>query len=324
MSGHRDRTVTHGGMATDWTKRLHRLAGLALAALLITVSSACAVDPAPMSGARAEHIGTYTWHIEEDETFGGFSGIEISDDGSSFMILSDRATIRWGTISRDAQGHITAMQPAGQTWLRDFRGKRFQSGWTGDSEGLAVDANGTIWISFEGMARILRYDTPDSVAKPLDRPPAFDKLQKNSSLEALAVTADGTLLTLPERSGKLTRPFPIWRWRKGKWDQPFSVPRNGDWLPVGADIGPDGRFYLLERDFKGLLGFRSRVRRFDLSETGFTNETVLLESHPLQYDNLEGISVWHDGQGIRLTMISDDNFHFLQGTELVEYRVTGE
>ncbi|MFV0299754.1 MAG: esterase-like activity of phytase family protein, partial [Paracoccus sp. (in: a-proteobacteria)] len=140
--------------------------------------------------------------------------------------------------------------------------------------------------------------------------------------EALAIAPDGTLLTLPERSGKLTRPFPVWRWRDGTWDQPFSVPRNGDWLAVGADIGPDGRFYLLERDFKGLLGFRSRVRRFDLSETELTNERTLLESFPLQYDNLEGISVWDDGSEIRMTLISDDNCGFLQRTELVEFRVT--
>ena len=34
-----------------------------------------------------------------------------------------------------------------------------------------------------------------------------------------------------------------------------------------------------------------------------------------------GIAVWEDGQGIRITMISDDNFLFLQRTELVEYRI---
>ena len=184
--------------------------------------------------------------------------------------------------------------------------------------------DGTIWVSFEGIPRVVRYDTPDSPAKPLPRPAAFDKMQGNSSLESLAILPDGTLLTLPERSGELTRPFPVWRWRNGAWDQPFSIPRSGDWLAVGADIGPDGRFYLLERDFRGLLGFRSRVRRFDLRPDGgaISNEQVLLESRSLQYDNLEGISVWDDGIGIRLTMISDDNFFWLQRTELVEYRVS--
>ena len=47
----------------------------------------------------------------------------------------------------------------------------------------------------------------------------------------------------------------------------------------------------------------------------------ILTTSLLQFDNLEGIAVWADGQGIRITMISDDNFLFVQRTELVEYRV---
>ncbi|KGJ03347.1 hypothetical protein SAMN04487972_12214 [Paracoccus halophilus] len=297
-----------------------RLPGLALALLLAGPFSACAAEPAPARATRATYVATHIWRMD-DQTFGGFSGIEIGDDGRDFIVISDRAEIRWGSILRDAEGRITAMEAAGRALLRDENGDPLPADWQGDSEGLARAADGTLWISFEGTARIARYATPDSPGEPLPRPPEFDDLQRNSSFEALAIAADGTLLTLPERSGRLTRPFPVWRWRDGAWDQPFAITRSGDWLPVGADIGPDGRLYLLERDFRGLLGFRSRVRRFDLSETGVTNEAVLLESGPLQYDNLEGISVWSDGKDIRITLISDDNFRMFQRTELVEYRV---
>jgi len=83
-------------------------------------------------------------------------------------------------------------------------------------------------------------------------------------------------------------------------------------------LAPDGQFYLLERDFTG-LGFRTRIRQFDAD---FTNETVLLETGNARHDNLEGISAWRDDSGsIRLTLVSDDNFLFLQRTEIVEYRV---
>lgn len=302
-------------------RQIRRLAGLSLAALLIPVSLAAAADPAPLPAPGIEHVGTYVWSMD-DETFGGYSGIEISDDGSRFTVLSDRSELRWGRVLRDTGGSIEELAPTGQAHLLDSKGKWLQPGWQGDSEGLAMDAAGTIWVSFEGLSRVVRYDTPESLAKPLSRPPEFKSMQRNSSFEALAVMADGTILTLPERSGQLTRPFPVWRWRKGTWDQPFSIPRSGDWLAVGADIGPDGRFYLLERDFKGLLGFRSRVRRFEIGESGLSHETVLFESYPLQYDNLEGISVWQDAQGIRLTLVADDNFGMFQRTELVEFRVT--
>lgn len=301
-----------------WTRHLP---GLAFALFLTMASSACAAEPVAPDPPRAQHVATYVWRMD-DADFGGFSGIEISDDGNRFTVISDRATIRWGSIQRDARGRITGLQADGAERLRDSTGQPLRQDWRGDSEGLAIGLDGHIWISFEGETRIARYDSPDGPAQVLPRPPEFDRMQRNSSFEALAIAPDGTLLTLPERSGELTRPFPVWRWRNGAWDQPFSVPRSGDWLAVGADIGPDGRFYLLERDFKGLLGFRSRVRRFDLSEAGLTNEWTLLESLPLQYDNHEGISVWNDGTGIRITLISDDNFGFLQRTELVEFRVT--
>lgn len=321
MSGRRHRKIRRGAAGTGVARQIRRLAGPVLAALLLTGSAAAAADPAPMPVPRVDHVGTYVWSMD-DETFGGFSGIEISDDGSRFTVLGDRSELRWGRVERDGDGGIARLEPAGRAHLLDSKGKWLQPGWQGDSEGLAIDAAGTIWISFEGLSRVVRYDTPDSPAKPLPRPPEFKSMRNNSSFEALAVMADGTLLTLPERSGKLTRPFPVWRWRNGVWDQPFSIPRSGDWLAVGADIGPDGRFYLLERDFKGLLGFRSRVRRFEIGDSGLSQETVLLESRPLQYDNLEGISVWQDAQGIRLTLVSDDNFGMFQRTELVEFRVS--
>ena len=275
------------------------------------------------SGDRfgARHLATYVWH-QDDAAFGGFSGIEISDDGSRFTALSDRATIRWGRILRDDQGRITAMETEGSSRLHDSKGTPLPPGRIGDSEGIAVGADGRIWVSFEGLTRVALYERPDAPAKPLPRPDAFTRMQKNSSLEALAILPDGTLLTLPERSGALDRPFPVWRWRNGTWDQPFSVPRDGNWLPVGADIGPDGRFYLLERDFRGILGFLSRVRRFDLTDAGPVNGTVLMQSRPMRFDNLEGIAVWHDGSDIRLTLISDDNFRRFQRTEVVEFRVT--
>lgn len=309
-----------GGAHGQADRRGGRLAALALALLLTPAFSACAAEPAARDRARLQHVATYVWR-GDDDSFGGFSGIEISADGTRFTMISDRATIRWGRIQRDGRGRITAMTTEGTGRLHDDQGKPLPQDWHGDSEGLAIGPDGRIWISFEGKTRVAGYDSPGGPADVLPRPPEFDQMQRNSSFEALAITGDGTLLTLPERSGELTRPFPVWRWRDGVWDQPFSVPRSGDWLTVGADIGPDGRFYLLERDFRGLLGFRSRLRRFDLTETGLINETLLLESRSLQYDNHEGISVWDDGQGIRITMISDDNFGRFQRTELVEFRV---
>ncbi|WP_299349376.1 hypothetical protein [uncultured Shimia sp.] len=55
------------------------------------------------------------------------------------------------------------------------------------------------------------------------------------------------------------------------------VPRLDGFDPVGADFGPDGRLFILERGFNG-VGFRSRVRRFDVTEGGAQNEVEVLRT----------------------------------------------
>jgi hypothetical protein len=279
-----------------------------------------ALAPAAAGAEPAEYLGSYVW-TDPHPGFGGFSALEMAADGLSFTALSDRATLWRGRVTRDAAGMIGAVEVLETTRLLDSKGAALRDT-TADSEGLAIAPDGSIYISFEGLTRVVRHPRADAPAQLLPRPEAFGKMQLNSSLEALAIGPDGTLYTLPERSGALDRPFPVWRYRGGAWDQPFSIPRDGGWLPVGADFGPDGRFYLLERDFWGLLGFLSRVRRFDLGPDGFSGGEVLVQTRAGVHDNLEGISVWRDAAGaIRLTLISDDNFRLFQRSELVEYRL---
>ena len=111
----------------------------------------------------------------------------------------------------------------------------------------------------------------------------------------------------------------MYRFLSGAWDIPFSIPRRGTHLVVGADVGPDNRLYVLERNFTG-IGFQSRVRRFNMDGSG---EETLLDTANGTHDNLEGISVWRDATGaLRITMISDDNFRFFQKTEIVEYQIS--
>ena len=284
--------------------------GAALAACLALTASAGAEE--------ARFAGSFTWRSELAD-FGGFSGLELSEDGTRFTAISDRTRIVTGRIER-AGGKITGVVPDGPLrLLRGTNGEQ-QPLNLGDSEGLAIGADGRIYVSFEGVGRVAAYDTPD-LAIALPRPEAFDRLQSNSGLEALAIDAKGNLYALPERSGDLTRPFPVWRFDGTRWGTAFHIPRRGGFLPVGADFGPAGRFYVLERVFTG-YAFRSRVRRFTLEQGQVIQEETLFQSVPLRHDNLEGLSVWRDGDGaIRLTMISDDNFNGLQRTELVEYTV---
>ncbi|SDE13117.1 esterase-like activity of phytase family protein [Ruegeria marina] len=289
--------------------------GLAVA---IIAAVALSLPARAVDRGKAEHLDSFTWHRVEP-WFGGFSAIELAPDGLSMTVLSDRATILTSRIERDTD-RITAITPDQVQKLRSSRNKVLE-GRVGDSEGLAIAPDGSVYISFEGVARVARYRSLDAPAEVLSRPRAFDQLARNGAFEALAMDARGRLYTMPEISRAADGSIPVYRWDGRAWDTAFHLEQVGGFLPVAADFGPDGRLYVLERD-TGTIGFRSRLRRWTLTGRGVTEEETLFQSRTGKHDNLEGLSVWRDTQGqLRATMISDDNFRFLQRTEIVEYRL---
>ncbi|SFO92582.1 esterase-like activity of phytase family protein [Tranquillimonas alkanivorans] len=292
---------------------MQRRSFAALTAALLIAGCASALP------ADVRFLGDFDWDMRDDR-HGGYSGLELGEDGRRFLAISDRGWIVDGRLERE-DGRIATVLADRPQRLKGLSGQGIKKDFE-DAEGLAVASDGRIFISFEGEHRVWSYASPGAVPEALARHPDFAAMQQNSSLEALAVGPDGALYTLPERSGALARPFPVYRYADGRWTQPFEIPRRGELLPVGMDLGPDGRLYLLERHFAGIFGFSSRVRRFTLDGGDIVEEETLLETASAQHDNLEGISVWRDGGGrLRLTMISDDNFTALQSTEIVEYVV---
>ncbi|OSP55374.1 esterase-like activity of phytase family protein [Pseudoruegeria sp. SK021] len=287
-------------------------------ALVCAATLACS-GPAP-AFQQLERLSTFTWNNADDPNFGGFSALEISDDGLSFVAVSDRAGFVEGTLERSGgkivgvtAGHVRPLLSPEGIPLRDQQS---------DSEGLAIAADGTAYLSFEAENRISKLSLATGITEAIVRPPVFYDLQLNSGLEALALDPQGRPITIPERSGKLERPFPVYRLDGTTWSTPYSVRRDGPYLIVGADTGPDNRLYVLERDFSGIFGFSSRVRSFAFGDDSLNDERLLMQSRTGQFDNLEGISVWRDEDDeIRVTMISDDNQIILQRTEFVEFRV---
>lgn len=290
-----------------------RLAGALIAAL----AAGAALWGQAQEPGRATHLGSTRWH-EDGDWFGGLSGLDLSPDGARFVAITDRATLITGQLQRDAAGVVAQVVTQSVTPLLDSKGQAL-SGRNTDAEGLALLPGGGIAVSFEGNGRVMIHDPPAGPARFAGDPSGFGRLQVNSGLEALAIDPAGRLVTLPERSGSEKLPFPVWRLDNGRWRRAFQIDRQGSFLVVGADYGPDGRLYVLERAFTG-FGFASRLRRFPAAAQGIQQGEVLISTSTGTHDNLESVAIWRDAQGrLRATLVSDDNFHLLQRSELVDY-----
>ncbi len=262
--------------------------------------------------------GRLVWEQENLSSFGGFSGIEVFADGR-FLAITDRGNFFWGEIKRE-NGELVEVHLDDHTAILDSKGTPLD-GLNTDAEGLAIGPDGAIYVSFEGNHRIMRHSDKFAAAEFLPKHPDFATLQRNSGMEALAIDRSGNIYTIPERSGTLTRPFPVYQFDGAEWTRFAEIARSDDFLIAGADVGPDGRLYVLERGASLLRGFHVRIRRFTIAD-GLQDDETLYQSRAGNLSNFEGISVWLDDTGqTRLTLIADDNFNAFQRTIIEEYLV---
>ena len=282
------------------------------AALMI---AACALGQSAVAQARLQPVATVVFSME-DSRFGGLSSIEIMPDGVRFMATSDQGRFLQGQLQR-RDGRLTGVGDLRLTDLLDTKGAPLRS-FHVDAEGLAVSNSGVVYISYEANHRVMRQDNPEALPRFMPKHPDFRTFSTNAGLEALAIDENDVLYAIPEHSGAVARPFPVYRFVDGAWTHTWDIPRIGEFLVVGADVF-EGRLYVLERYLSVLGGFVSRIRRFEIgAETG----EVLFQSTPGQFDNLEGIALWQTpGGAVRALAISDDNFFFLQKTEIVEFEL---
>ena len=273
-----------------------------------------ALAAAPLDADPARLLGSFDWDGAAP-WFGGWSGLELSADGREMVAISDRGTLLRGHLRRVGD-RIAAVERISTTQLKDTSGRPLDDR-SRDAEGLALLPEGGVAISFEGAHRLDLYLGDSDPARALPRLPVAGALPFNGGFEALAVDEEGRLYAVAEDHLDDRGRIPVFLWDGQAWSRPFTLEKRGRFLPVGADFGPDGRFYLLERAF-GMTGFRSRLRRWTLTEGGATGEATLLQTGA--HDNLEGLAIWRDeAGGLRATMISDDNFLPIQRSEIVEY-----
>ena len=210
--------------------------------------------------------------------------------------------------------------PARMTALRGEGGTRLDKA-GGDAEGLSK-LDGRVAVSFERDHRIMVLGDEGQL-EAARRARAFEALGSNKGLEALASLPDGGLIALGESPGP--KGHPVFVLRDGTLAE-GALPEAPPFSVTGADVGPDGRLYLVLRHYSPLTGVRIEVHRFALTAEGFpdaaTRQRLAAYKSASGIDNMEGISLWQDADGkTRLTLISDDNFNAVQRTLLMDFEL---
>jgi len=261
------------------------------------------------------------WELSSgDAYFGGFSGLLL--DGGILYALSDRGSLLVAGYSADEAG--LRLADARLAKLRD--GSRVGPRRTKDldTEGLSRES-ARLAISFERRPRVM-FLGPDGQMHGAIQPDAFRRFASNAGPEGLATLPDGRLMVLVETSDD--GGAPVFLLGPGDRVEEGRLSLSGPELPTGADIGPDGRLYLVRRSFSPLTGISIRVMRFALGADGFplprSGETLATFLSSGGIDNMEGLALDRALDGtLRLWLISDDNFSWLQRTLLMVFDVTG-
>ena len=262
-----------------------------------------------------EFIGLYEW---DTESVIGISGIEVSDDGNGFVAVSDRGWWLTGNFIRSGEVisgiDVSRLEPIIGSDGRPVSARRVGD-WS-DAEGLAIAPDGTAWVSFERWAHVWRFPQVFGRAQGIPDHPTFYDHADNWQLEAAAIAPDGTIYVFSEKP--LVEGFPIYRLgTNNQWTIEGYLPEQEVFAMVGADFDADGSIYILERKLIVGLWWQNRIRHVRLDGT---QDTILWTGERGEYRNLEGISVWQDEKGKRLTLVSDNNARGV--TQFVEFRLT--
>ena len=248
----------------------------------------------------------------------GLSGIEVSADGTRFLAISDRGWFVEGTLQREGGelvgGEVTSVAPILGMDGQPVAARRVGD-WS-DAEGLAVEPDGTIWLSFERWMRVARYDRVAAPATFIRDHPTFRDYPDNQQLEALTLDAEGRPLAIPE--APLDGMVPVYRLDPGGWEIVATLVPTDGYSVVGAATAGDGTIYMLERKLVLATWFRSRLSRVEAD----WSIVPLWESDHGTFGNLEGVSVWEAPEGRRAVMVSDNNGREGIPTEVVEIGLT--
>jgi hypothetical protein len=260
-----------------------------------------------------------------DIRFGGLSGLAVGPDNKLYAV-SDRG--RWlsarmvlnsdGSLVDLVDWEITSLLAPDKTPIK---------GALADSEALARASDGSLLVAFEHFHRLWRYPPPPGhfssppVAVPV--PPDLAKAPINGGLEGIAVLPNGQILALTEEFQNADGSFKGWLIDDGHFAELSYMPSEGFRVSDCVALG-SGDVIVLERSHT-FLRLRGRLKVISGSSlrpgAKLAGKELLRLEPPLAAENFEALTVQEDPiHGTMIYVVSDDNFHPLQRTLLLQFR----
>ncbi len=256
--------------------------------------------------------------------FGGFSDLKVDPRGA-FISESDEGGLIRGRLRLADDGRLAGVDAVTFQPLTDETGHTLQRKFDADAEGVALWPDGDLMVSFERRHRIWLYPrTADGGVwgAPRSLPIPTVAMPENEGLEGLTLAPSHG----PDAYWAGVEGGSIWLCHKTRpcqrWPR-LMAPPAGHRLTALSET-PWGDLVVLHHSFNRLT-LQSRILASVLRLPRSSSEPAPLKAQlrlepPATVDNFEGVAAVRSPQGgLRLYIISDDNFSPIQRTLLFAF-----
>jgi hypothetical protein len=266
--------------------------------------------------------------VSRDRRFAGLSGIDVSADGRTAYMVSDRGFM----VTADLDYRGDRLAAVGRVEVTKIFPDNGYGKDRNDAEDIAVfggpDKSAVISLERQSDPLIrFRFDGARlSEPEPVNVDKAVRHLPKNTGLESVtpfpaSSPYAGALLAITEGPRHYGgNSIDAWIIGIGA----FEITARDNFNITAARFLPGGDLLILERRFTAGQGIGMRLRRIagDQIRPDATLDGVILLEAGLrqQIDNMKGLAVHRDARGRTIiTMVSDDNGSILQRTLLLQF-----
>ena len=244
------------------------------------------------------------------------SDLKLTGD-DAIVSVSDAGDLVRARLRLDGRGRLAGLDDVLSLRLTRLDGDPIADKAEGDAEGLIVTDDGRLLVSFERDHRLWDYGPPtrpNTRPIPLRRPDVA--FAENDGMEGIA-TAPGGWRVAGESGG-------VWDCSPVRCVVVTAPPEtpvpDSEYRITGMDRDPSGDgWFVVQRLYRAPIDARGRIRR--MAPDGTLGRVLVELKLPGTTDNFEGVAAQARGDGVRLYILSDDNFNPAQRTLLLAFDV---